>query len=148
MAHDELDRAYRAAEDDELADVESLGAAVGKATVSAVLATSLAGALSAPPRADLITLPEPTPIVQEYRVEEELPPHEEQQDDARTIRWRRMLQILKRLLVVLMLVATLLFGVLKGCAGLAMAPLLPQEDQQEQHSAQSAPAEDERGVAY
>ncbi len=145
MSYDELDRAYRS-QDDELANAEDLGAAVGKAAVSAVLATSLAGALSAPPRADLITLPEPTPIVQEYRVEEELPPHEEQQDDARTIRWRRMLEILKRLLVILMLVATLLFGVLRGCVGLATVP--PQGDQQEQRPTQSAPAEDERGVAY
>ena len=130
-------------------EAAELAKTAGKAAAATVIATSLVGALSEPPNADLISLPEPTPIVQQYVVEEDVVPEEDRQDDERTTRWQRLLKLLKYLLVALALVASVAFGVVKGCVGAVGSALFPSADeQQEQQGHRPATTEDERGVAY
>lgn len=108
-----------------------------KVAASAALATSLVGALSEPPDTNLIKLPEPVPIVQQYyTVDDDDDVDDERKKDTKTDRWRRILQLIRYLLIALLFVGTLLFGVLKGCAGIVAAPLLAQDDQQEQQQEQ------------
>ena len=134
-------------EGEDTPDGAGLTTAAAAALASGVVAASLVGALSEPPRADLITLPEPTPIVQTYQVEEDAVPAEDKLDDVRTERWRRILRALRYLLLALALVATVLFGVLRGCAG-AVGGVLPSDEDQQPTTTHAQPTEDERGVAY
>ena len=139
----------RCEERSDSSDAVELAKTAGKAAAAAVIATSLVGALSEPPRADLMSLPDPTPIVQQYVVEEDVIPDEDHEDDTRETFLQRLLRLLKYLLVALALLATIALGVLKGCAGVAGSALLPPADEeQEQQDQRPATAEDERGVAW
>ena len=125
--------------------LDDIGRKTVKVAASAVLATSLVGALSEPPDVDLIKLPEPVPIVQQYNaVDDDDDVDDDKKKDTHTSRWRRLLQLLKYLIIALIFVGTLLLGVLKGCAAVLSAPLLPGEDeqqeQQEQGQQELAPA--------
>ena len=120
---------------------------VAAVAASAALAASLVGALSEPPNTDLITLPEPVPIVRQYQAVDDDADDEDRRIEEQPSRWRRLLKILKYLLVVLALLGALILGVLKGCAGTA-GFLLPAEDErQEQTTSHQTSQEDERGVA-
>ncbi len=136
-------------ENDELLDrLDRAGKTVVKVAASTVVATTLASTLAQPPRAELITLPEPTPIVQMYQAFDEDPDQDEDDEQDESVsRWRRLLRALKYLLVALALVASVLFGVLKGCAGIAGGLLLPHDDEQQEQTAHQTQTEDERGVA-
>ena len=127
--------------------LEDIGRTTVKAAASAVLATTLVGALSEPPHTEMMSLPEPTPIVQMYQAADDVVPDEDDDTDDENKRWRRLLRALRYLLVVLALVGTVALGVLKGCAGIAGATLLPADDEREEQSATSQQTEDERGVA-
>ena len=130
--------------------LDQFGKAAVKVAASTVLATTLVSALNEPPRTDLMTLPDPVPIVYVLDdLEDDGIADEDEQDDEKQSRWIRLLKILKYLLVVLALAATLALAVLKGCVGLATVPLMPHEDEQQEqvtHQTQSQ-TEDERGVA-
>ena len=129
--------------------LEHLDGSTVKVAASAVLASTLVGALSEPPHAEMMSLPEPTPIVQIYQAVDDDPVDDEddEQDESQR-RWRRLLKALKYLLVALALVGSIALGVLKGCAGVAGSLLLPPEDEeQEQTTNQRSNTEDERGVA-
>ena len=146
---DERDRATQDAREDELDRLDQAGRATVKVAASAVLATTLVGALSEPPHAEMMSLPEPTPIVQVYQAVDEDPlDDEDDEQDETQRRWRRLLKMLKYLLVALALVGTIALGALKGCAGIAGSFMLPKDDdQQEQSSGHQVQEEDERGVA-
>ena len=138
--------------DDELVDrLEKAGKTAVKVAASTVVATTLVSALAEPPHAEMMSLPEPTPIVQIYQaVDDEPVPDEDDETEDKTSRWRRLLRVLKLLLVALTLVGAVVFGVLKGCAGIVGVTLLPSSDErqeQEQTSGHTTPTEDERGVA-
>lgn len=108
-----------------------------KVVASAALATSLVGALSEPPDTTLMQLPEPVPIVQQYYIaDDDDDVDDERKKDTKTDRWRRILQLIRYLLIALLFVGTLLFGVLKGCAGIVAAPFLAQDDQQQEQQQQ------------
>lgn len=116
----------------------SFGEKAGKAAMSTLLAVSLVGALSEPPRTELVTLPEPTPIVRVYQDEEpeEPMPDPDIADDERATRRRRLLRLLRFLLIALLIAATLIFGLLKGCASCSAGLLVPDgEDQQQEQTA-------------
>lgn len=133
---------------DALDRLEEIGKTTVKVAASTVVATTLVGALAEPPNTDLMTLPEPTPIVQMYQAIDDDPlPDEDDEVDESKSRWRRVLKALKYLLVALALVAGILFGVLKGCAGLLAAPLVPHEEEQQEQTTHQTQTEDERGVA-
>lgn len=127
--------------------LEEIGKTTVKVAASAVVATSLVGALSEPPNTDLMSLPEPTPIVQVYQAFDDDPVTDEDEDDESQSRWRRILKALRYLLIALALVGSILLGVLKGCAGLLAAPLLPHEEEKQEQTTQQTQTEDERGVA-
>lgn len=134
---------------DTLDRLEEIGKTTVKVAASTVVATTLVGALAEPPNTDLMTLPEPTPIVQMYQAIDDDPlPDEDDEVDESKSRWRRVLKTLKYLLVALALVAGILFGVLKGCAGLLAAPLVPHDEEQQEQTTHQTQTEDERGVAY
>lgn len=134
---------------DTLDRLEEIGKTTVKVAASTVVATTLVGALAEPPNTDLMTLPEPTPIVQMYQAIDDDPlPDEDDEVDESKSRWRRVLKALKYLLVALALVAGILFGVLKGCAGLLAAPLVPHDEEQQEQTTHQTQTEDERGVAY
>ena len=102
----------------------------GRVAASAVLATSLVAALSEPPKAELVTLPEPTPIVQIYSpYVDDVEPAEDDEDDESS-RWRTILKILRFLAIALLLAAGIAFGALKGCAGCSAALLVPDDPPQ------------------
>lgn len=134
-------------EDDLLDRIDEVGRTTVKIAASAVLATTLASALAEPPRADLMSLPEPTPIVQMYQAVDDDPIDDEDETDESQNKWRRLLRILKYLMVVLALTGAVLLGVLKGCAGLVAVPLLPGDDDRQEQTTQQVQTEDERGVA-
>ena len=106
---------------------------IGHATLSLMLATSLASALSVPPRTDLMTLPQPTPIVQQYEppVEEALPVDDEEAPEKESI-WRKVLRILKYLLIALLVVGAIMLGALKGCVSCAGPLAAPVQDEQQE----------------
>ncbi len=134
---------------DELTDkLEGIGKTTVKVAASTVVATTLVGALAEPPNTDLITLPEPTPIVQMYQAidDDPLPDEDDEQDESQS-RWKRILKALRYLLVALALVGAILFGALKGCAGLLAAPLVPHDEEQQEQTTHQTQTEDERGVA-
>lgn len=110
---------------------------IGKVAASAVLATSLAAVLSEPPRADLVSLPEPTPLVQIYNpYADDVEPAENDEDDAESTRRRRILKLLRVLAVALLLTGCILFGALKGCASCtALLPPATQEQDDDEESA-------------
>ena len=143
--------AYDAAErSEELLDrLDKMGQTTVKLAASAVVASSLVSALAEPPHAELITLPEPTPIVRVYQdYDDDVIPDEDDETDESTSRWRRLLKALKYLLIALALVGSILLGALKGCAGISTGLLLPHDDEQQQEqAAHSNDTEDERGVA-
>lgn len=92
------------------------------AALAAVLATTLA---TSPVHIDHSALvPEPVPIVKVINLDppDEPPAHDDEQQKAKKIDW---LKILKFLLVALLLVASLVFGAVKGCAGCAGSLVLP-----------------------
>ncbi len=131
--------------------LDDIGRKTVKVAASAVLATTLVGALSEPPNTDLMSLPEPTPIVQMYQAVDDDPiPDEDDEDDESTKRWQRVLKILKMLFVALALAGTIAFGALKGCAGIVGMLALPDSDErqeQQEQNATTSETEDERGVA-
>ncbi len=139
----------RAQSADDLVDkLDRVGRTTVKVAASTVLATTLVGALSEPPNTELMTLPEPTPIVQMYQAVDDDPiPDEDDEDDESTKRWQRVLKILKMLFVALALAGTIAFGALKGCAGIVGTLALPGDDEQQEQSATPSQTEDERGVA-
>jgi hypothetical protein len=139
----------RAQSADDLVDkLDWVGRTTVKVAASTVLATTLVGALSEPPNTDLMTLPEPTPIVQMYQAVDDDPiPDEDDEDDESAQRWQRVLKILKMLFVALALAGTIAFGALKGCAGIVGTLALPGDDEQQEQSATPSQTEDERGVA-
>lgn len=110
----------------------------GRVALSAVLATSLATALSEPPNTDLMALPEPTPIVQVYDpyVDDGLP-LEDEDDEGEESRWKRLLKILRYLAVALLIGGAVAFGALKGCAGCTATALLPDDPPQEEQAQES-----------
>ena len=134
--------------DDALDRLEEIGKTTVKVAASTVVATTLVGALAEPPNTDLMTLPEPTPIVQIYQAidDDPLPDEDDEQDESRS-RWCRVLKALKYLLVALALVAGILFGALKGSAGLLAAPLVPHDEERQEQTTHQTQTEDERGVA-
>ena len=135
-----------ATEEDRL---DQFGKAAVKVAASTVLATTLVGALNEPPRTDLMSLPEPVPIIQLYEVvEDDGIADEDDQEDASKERWRRILKMLKYLLVALALMASILFGVLSGCAGAVAGTLFPSNERVQQSDQVPARIEDERGVAW
>ena len=131
--------------------LDDVGRKVIKVAASTVLASTLASALAEPPHVEMMSLSDPAPIVRVYQAIDHAPLVDEDEDeqDDETSRWRRLLKALKYLMVALALLASIALGLLKGCAGLIAAPLLPHEDErQEQSSTQSqTQTEDERGVA-
>ena len=135
-------------QDETLDKLEEIGKKTVKVAASAVVATTLVGALAEPPNTDLMSLPEPTPIVQMYQAidDDPLPDEDDEQDESQS-RWKRILKALRYLLVALALVAGILFGALKGCAGLLAAPLLPHDEEQQEQTTHQTQTEDERGVA-
>lgn len=135
-------------QDETLDKLEEIGTKTVKVAASAVVATTLVGALAEPPNTDLMSLPEPTPIVQMYQAidDDPLPDEDDEQDESQS-RWKRILKALRYLLVALALVAGILFGALKGCAGLLAAPLLLHDEEQQEQTTHQTQTEDERGVA-
>ena len=134
---------------DASASLDDVGKAAVKVAASAVLATTLVGALNEPPRTDLMSLPEPVPIIQMYEVvEDDGIADEDDQEDVSKEKWRKILRMLRYLLLALALVAAIAFGALKGCAGVVAGTLPPANEEQEQQSNYSQQTEDERGVAY
>ena len=135
-------------QDETLDKLEEIGTKTVKVAASAVVATTLVGALAEPPNTDLMSLPEPTPIVQMYQAidDDPLPDEDDERDESQS-RWKRILKALRYLLVALALVAGILFGALKGCAGLLAAPLLPHDEEQQEQTTHQTQTEDERGVA-
>lgn len=110
-------------------DPEHIAKVAGRVAASAVLATSLTAALTEPPRADLITLPEPTPIVEVYNpYADDIEPAEDDEDDSESNRWRRILKILRALAVALLVAGSIAFGMLKGCVGCSAGLLMPPDD--------------------
>lgn len=143
---DELSTELHDGPDDRL---DEMGRSVVKVAASAVVATSLVSALQEPPRPELMSLPEPTPIVQMYEAFDEDPvPDEDDEQDETVSRWRRLLKVLKLLMIVLALAGSIALAVLKGCTGILAAPSVPDNEQEEQSSDVQQPAEDERGVAF
>lgn len=130
------------AQEERLDKLDQIGRATVKVATSAVLATTLASALAEPPHAEMITLPEPVPIVQMYQDPEEDPlVDEDDEQNKRVSRWRRLLKVLKYLLVALMFVGTLALGILKGCAGVVGTLLLPDDDKQQEQVVESTDTE-------
>lgn len=121
-------------------DHKHIAQVAGRVAASAVLATSLTAALTEPPRADLMSLPEPTPIVEIYNpYVDDVEPAEDEEDDTESNRWRRILRLLRYLAVALLLAGSIAFGMLKGCAGCSAGLLMPPDDppQEEQTEQQS-----------
>ncbi|MBQ9057686.1 MAG: hypothetical protein IJ125_00715 [Atopobiaceae bacterium] len=112
--------------------------AAGKVAMSAVLATTLAGALSQPPRRDLMTLPDPVPII---RVIEppvvDVPADTDEEPDKRAERIKRLLKLLKFLVVALLLGAAVVFGALKGCASCSAGVLTHNDEVSASESSES-----------
>lgn len=130
------------AQEERLDKLDQIGRATVKVATSAVLATTLASALAEPPHAEMITLPEPVPIVQMYQAPDEDPlVDEDDEQDKRVSRWRRLLKVLKYLLVALMFVGTLALGILKGCAGVVGTLLLPDDDKKQEQVVESTDTE-------
>ena len=136
VAEDAVDKADKEASG-ALAKAEHAAKVAGQVAAATVLATSLTAVLS--PRADLITLPEPTPIVQIYNpYADEVEPAETEEDDTESNRWKRLLKILRMLAVALLIAASIAFGLLKGCASCSAGFLLPpDEPPQEEQADQS-----------
>ena len=105
----------------------------GHAAMSVVLATSLASALSTPPNTDLVTLPEPTPIVQQYEppVEEEVLPEEDEEAPSKEPFWKKLLRVLKYLLIAVLIVGTIVLGAVKGCTSCTGSLVAPTEESQQ-----------------
>lgn len=110
------------------ASTSALGAA-GKVALSAMLATSLAGVLNQPPRKDLMTLPDPVPIVRVLEQPQVAPAVDvdEDEDKARE-RLKRILKILKFLLAALALCAAVTFALLKGCSSCSTGMPIDSEE--------------------
>ncbi len=107
---------------------------LGHAALSVMLATSLVSALSVPPNTDLVTLPQPTPIVQQYDppVEEEALPADDEEAPSEESLWRKLLRVLKYLLIALLVVGVIAFGALKGCASCTGPLAAPVQDEQQE----------------
>ncbi|MBR2682056.1 MAG: hypothetical protein IKE22_02165 [Atopobiaceae bacterium] len=114
----------------ESVDAGRVANTAARVAASAMLATSLTAVLTEPPRADLITLPEPTPIVQMYSpYVDDVEPAENDEDDSENHRWRHLLKLLKYLAVALLMVAAIIFGAMKGCVSCSAGMLPPLLDQ-------------------
>lgn len=130
-------------------EARRVGAAVGTAAASAVLATSLVAALGEPPDVEMISLPEPVPIVQQHVVDDDDPDDDEdRRETSQASRWQRILRMLTYLLVALLLVAAILLGALKGCVGLAGPLFLSPSDSEQEQPSQPTSSTDERGLAW
>ena len=114
-------------------DLAKVGKVAEGVVVSAVLATSLASALSEPPRSDLMSLPDPTPIVRtlESFEDEEPPVPDDDDDDEASRRRERLLRLLRLLALAIFLALSLAFGALKGCASCAATFVAPVPEEQE-----------------
>lgn len=135
--------ADEAVQEERLDKLDKIGRATVKVATSAVLATTLASALSEPPHAEMMTLPEPVPIVQMYQATDDDPLVDEDDDqEKQASRWRRLLKALKYLLVALLFVGSLALGILKGCAGVVGTLLLPDDDEHQEQVIDSNGAED------
>ncbi len=114
----------------------SFGEKAGRVAMSTMLAASLSAVLAEPPRTDMMTLPDPTPIVQVVEEEEEEESVEEDaEEQERESRLERILRILRFLAIALAIVLAIVLAVTRGCASCA-APLLTQNEQQEQAEGQ------------
>ena len=138
-----------AADERTLDKLDEVGRKAVKVAASTVIATTLVGALAEPPHAEMMTLPEPTPIVQVYQAyDDDVTPDDDETEDEQKSRWKTILRMLRYLLIAAALIAGIVLGTLKGCAGIAGGLLLPPEDEQEeQPQAPKTQTEDERGVA-
>lgn len=126
-----------ASEDFENSNVRNFAKTAGQVAAAAVLATSLTAVLSEPPRADLVTLPEPVPIVQTYNPYlDDVEPDESEEDDEESSRWKRVLKLLRMLAVALLVTAGLFLGALKGCASCSAGLLLPPDEPPQEQSAE------------
>lgn len=142
---DAVESAQKPADTDIDIDVDKLEGVAKKAAVSAVLATSLSSVLSEPPRTDLVTLPQPTPIVRmlDDFDEDDTPEDKQDEEDGPTSTWRDALLRILRMLALAILVALILgFAALKGCASCAARTALPPAQEQEDE-AQDEAADDE-----
>ena len=129
-------------------EAKELGKTTGKVALSAVLATSLSAALQQPPNTDLMELPEPTPIVRVLEEEKEaVPPVDEVDEDDLDARRQRFRKMLKYLLIALLIVASLLFGALKGCTACTAGVLLPKDDPAQEQADEDGEHGDEAAAA-
>ena len=117
---------------------------IGHTALSIMLATSLASALSVPPNTDLVTLPDPTPIIQVYEppVEEEVLPEDDEESPSEESLLRKLLRILKYLLIALLVTGAIVFGALKGCASCAGPVVAPTDEPEQQEQVEETQAEE------
>lgn len=136
-------------DNDELVSrLNEAGKTAVKVAATTVIASSLAGALAEPPHTEMMSLPEPVPIVQQYQAfDDDVVPDDDEDEDANENKWRRLLRLLRYLLVTLALVGSIALGVLKGCTGLLTVPLAPHDEEQQEQTTHQTQTEDERGVA-
>lgn len=145
MLYSELPDDYVPELEDEPDTDDGLAEKAGKVALSMLAATSLTAALAEPPRTDLMTVPEPTPIVMVLdETEDEAPKDlvEEQGEDEKQ-RLRRILRLLRLLIVALLLTAAIVFGVLKGCASCTATVLAPDEQEQQEQGEGQEQAQDQ-----
>ena len=117
----------------ELPDMETVGRVAGHAALSAAMAVSVSAALHEPPRTDLIKLNEPVPIVRVYEEpkKQEKPAEAPKEEiDENRERIRRLLRMLRFLIVALFLIASLLFGLLRGCVSCTAGVLAPTAEEE------------------
>ena len=104
------------------------GKAAGKVAVAAMLASTLS---ATPPNEVDFPLPEATPIV--YVMHPDGPdavpdsPVDDEQNDSKAAIWKKILQILKYLLLVLALAAGIAIAVLNGCTSCSGSGAAPVE---------------------
>ena len=139
--------AVEAAFDEDALDQEGhpLAEKAGKVALSVLAATSLTAALAEPPRTDLMTVPEPTPIVMVLdEAEDEVPEDQtEEQDEDENQRLRRILRLLRMLLIALLITAAIVFGALKGCASCTATVLTPDEQEQPEQAEEEPQEQDQ-----
>lgn len=126
-------------------EATDIGKVAAHAALSTAMAASMSAALSEPPDASVMDLPEPVPIV---RTLEEMDPEPEVQaplvEDQEEIAARRREQLLKFLryaLIVVALLATVVFGAMKGCASCTAKTLMappPDQGSAQQTAAQTS----------
>ena len=133
----------REAQDKKSSSAASAAEIAGNAALSAVLATSLSAALVGPPDTKLMTLPEPTPIVQVYREKDEDPPEPPAEPvvDEKQLRRERWRKILRALFLALLLAGILIAALGRGCT--ACTALIPPQREAEQETQEEENSSDE-----